>query len=200
VSTVSVCCPWVKFLLDVFVLLSGVPLSSVVSDAMGVELFFLVRTVSDSDTPGRIFFSDLLGHCHTSPGDVHRVLGEDHIRFLFWTVWFGEPSAESEKLRETWWKAWLSLIIKLFRVWLSRPLIIRLFPNLDYHESVILPKTRLKGLILIIKSTYQPWYVTLVKTGVLTFSLSLHRTVCTPAASRRIKKIQKCPSIVWYPR
>jgi hypothetical protein len=27
--------------------------------------------------------SDLLGHCHTSPGDVHRVLVEDQIRFLF---------------------------------------------------------------------------------------------------------------------
>ena len=47
------------------------------------------------------------------------------------------------------------LIIKLYKhlretvtsPWLSR--------------SVILPKTRLKGLILIIKSTYQPWYVTL---------------------------------------
>jgi len=29
------------------------------------------------------------------------------------------------------------------------------FPDLDYHESVILQKTSLKGLILIIKSTYQ---------------------------------------------
>ncbi len=38
------------------------------------------------------------------------------------------------------------------------PLIIRLFPYLDYHESVILQKTRLQGLILIIKSTYQGWY------------------------------------------
>ena len=41
--------------------------------------------------------------------------------------------------------------------WLSSPLIIRLFPYLDYHESVILQKTSLKGLILIIKSTYQGW-------------------------------------------
>jgi hypothetical protein len=32
---------------------------------------------------------------------------------------------------------------------------VRLFPDLDYHESVILQKTSLKGLILIIKSTYQ---------------------------------------------
>ncbi len=55
----------------------------------------------------------------------------------------------------------LIIIIKLFRTWLSNPLIIRLFPHLDYHESVVLPKTRLKGLILIIKSIYQPWYVTL---------------------------------------
>ena len=30
-----------------------------------------------------IFFPNWLGHCHTSPGDVHRVLGEDDIRFLF---------------------------------------------------------------------------------------------------------------------
>jgi hypothetical protein len=29
---------------------------------------------------------------------------------------------------ETWWKPWLSVIIKLFMAWLSRPLIIRLFP------------------------------------------------------------------------
>jgi hypothetical protein len=42
--------------------------------------------------------------------------------------------------------------------WLSSPLIIRLFPYLDYHESVILLKTSLKDLILIIKSTYQGWY------------------------------------------
>ena len=54
-----------------------------------------------------------------------------------------------KKLGETWWKAWLSLIIKLFRPWLSSPLIIRLFPHLDHHESVILSKTRIKGLILI---------------------------------------------------
>jgi len=42
--------------------------------------------------------------------------------------------------------------------WLSSPLIIRLFPYVDYHESVILQNTNLKGLILIIKSTYQGWY------------------------------------------
>jgi hypothetical protein len=42
--------------------------------------------------------------------------------------------------------------------WLSSHFIIRLFPYLDYHESVILQKTRLQGLILIIKSTYQGWY------------------------------------------
>jgi hypothetical protein len=46
--------------------------------------------------------------------------------------------------------------------WLSSPLIIRLFPYLDYHESVILQKTTLKVLILIIKSTYQGWYHVLV--------------------------------------
>ena len=37
----------------------------------------------------------------------------------------------------------------------NRPLIIRLFLYLDNHESVILQKTSLKGLIQIIKSTYQ---------------------------------------------
>jgi hypothetical protein len=51
VRTASVCCPCAKFLLDVFVLLSGAPLSAVVSDAMGVELFFLARTVSSSGAP-----------------------------------------------------------------------------------------------------------------------------------------------------
>ncbi len=57
---------------------------------------------------------------------------------------------------------WMFVYGLVWRVWLSIPLIIRLFPHLDYHESVMLPKTRLKGLILIIKSTYQPWYVTLI--------------------------------------
>ena len=52
VCTVSVCCPCAKFLLDVFVLLSGAPLSVVVSDAMGVELFFLARTVSGTADKG----------------------------------------------------------------------------------------------------------------------------------------------------
>jgi hypothetical protein len=67
----------------------------VVSDEMGVELFFLARTVSGSGAPRcfcealplspfdlgdilspdnskklNIFFSTLLGHCHTSAGDV----------------------------------------------------------------------------------------------------------------------------------
>ncbi len=71
-----------------------------------------------------IVFSTLLGHSHTSSGDV---------------------------------------IIKLFRAWLSNPSIIRLFPHLDYHESVILLRTSLKDLILIIKSTYQGWYVALMQ-------------------------------------
>ena len=43
-------------------------------------------------------------------------------------------------------------------------MIIRLFPYLDYHESVILQKNSLKVLILIIKSTYQGWYVSLTIT------------------------------------
>jgi hypothetical protein len=68
--------------------------------------------------------------------------------------WSGESSGELENLGETWWKSWLSVIIKIFMSWLSNPVIIRLFPDLDYHESVILQKTSLKGLILIIKSTH----------------------------------------------
>ena len=63
--------------------------------------------------------------------------------------------------REVVKKAWLSLIIKLFRDWLSRPLIIRLFPPLDYHESVIHAKTSRKGLIWYyhqpIKLDSKPW-------------------------------------------
>jgi hypothetical protein len=42
-----------------------------------------------------------------------------------------------------------------FHSLIINPLIIRLFPYLDYHEPVILQKTSLKVLILIIKSTYQ---------------------------------------------
>ena len=66
------------------------------------------------------------------------------------------------------WKTWerrgenrLSVTIKLFMPWLSSPLIISMFPHLDYHESVILSKTSMKGLILMIKSTYQGLYVVL---------------------------------------
>jgi hypothetical protein len=65
------------------------------------------------------------------------------------------------ELGETWWKPWLSVKIKLFIPWLSSFLMVRLFPYLDYHESVILRKNNLTGLILIIKSTYKSWYVSL---------------------------------------
>ena len=80
VRTESVCCPCVKFLLDVFVLLSGGPLSTVVvvvSDEMDVELCF-----RDKSKEFNNFFPPTVGSLSTSPGDVHRVLGEDHIRFL----------------------------------------------------------------------------------------------------------------------
>jgi hypothetical protein len=65
-----------------------------------------------------------------------------------------------------------TLIIKLCMAWSSRPLIIRLFPDLDYHESVILQKTSLKGLILIIKSTYQGWYHSLVGDKITDFHVA----------------------------
>ncbi len=54
-------------------------------------------------------------------------------------------------------KAWLSVMIKLKLAWLSRSMILPLgtFPWLSL--SVILAKTSLKGLILIILSTYQAW-------------------------------------------
>ena len=58
VSTVSVCSPWVRFLFDVFVFLSVPPLSSVLSDAMGLELFFLARTPSGSGA-GVYFYETL---------------------------------------------------------------------------------------------------------------------------------------------
>ena len=51
VRTSSVCSAYSKFLFDVFVLLSGTPLVSVVavvSDTMGLELCFLARTMSGS--------------------------------------------------------------------------------------------------------------------------------------------------------
>ena len=52
-------------------------------------------------------------------------MGRWYSIFILSTVWSGESSAELQRLGETWWKSWLSLIIKLFRAWLSSPLIIR---------------------------------------------------------------------------
>jgi hypothetical protein len=96
VRTESVCSPCTTFLFDVFVLLSTVPLSVVVSDTMGVELWFKSRTVTAAllrdtstvpfclrclplsrDSLKKILqivqFFPLTGgtveHCHTSPGD-----------------------------------------------------------------------------------------------------------------------------------
>ncbi len=63
------------------------------------------------------------------------------VKFLVWWI-----VGKIGNLGETWWNPWLSVIIKLFMTLLSSPLIIRLFPYLDYHESVILRKTRLKVL------------------------------------------------------
>ena len=46
--TASVSFPLAKFLFEVFIFLSALPLSAALSDAMGVELFFVVRTASGS--------------------------------------------------------------------------------------------------------------------------------------------------------
>ncbi len=53
--------------------------------------------------------------------------GRWYYNFILLSVWSGEPSVESEKVGETWWKSWL-----------SSPLIIRLFLHLDavYYESI----------------------------------------------------------------
>ncbi len=93
--------------------------------------------------------------------------GRRYQIFILWTVWSGESSGELENLErggenidyQTFHSLIINPIIKLFIPWLSIPLIIRLFPYPDYHESVIPQKNRLKDLILIIKSTYQGWYV-----------------------------------------
>ena len=125
-----------------------------------------------------IVFSTLLGHSHTSSGDV---------------------------------------IIKLFRAWLSNPSIIRLFPHLDYHESVILPKTRQKGLILIkhINLDMLPWFllhnkgaITSIFTGdwLLTegenpdkLGECLKKTEVRHQDQRRIESIMHCfPSNFWW--
>jgi hypothetical protein len=57
-----------------------------------------------------------------------------------------------------WWKPWRSS--KLCMTWLSSSSIVTPVTYLRYHEPLILIlcKTSLKGLILIIKSTYQVWY------------------------------------------
>ena len=45
----------------------------------------LCLTVLNKKKLRTIFFSWwTVGHCHTGPGVVHRVLGEDDIRFLFY--------------------------------------------------------------------------------------------------------------------
>ena len=56
----------------------------VVSDVMGVELFFLAQTVSGSGA-SRVFFLPVgrLFTVNGSPGGVYWMLGEDDIRFLF---------------------------------------------------------------------------------------------------------------------
>ncbi len=59
--------------------------------------------------------------------------------------------------REVVKKAWLSVIIKLKLAWLSRSVILPLGTFSWLSLSVIHAKTSLKGLILIILSTYQAW-------------------------------------------
>ena len=86
--------------------------------------------------------------------------------------------------RETWWKPWLSDCFP------------GNFPYLDYHESVILQKTSLKGLILIIKSTYQGWYHALKTTNLSWVSIKSQTT--TKASSTTWTKPPY--GLFWKPR
>ena len=83
---------------------------------------------------------------------------EDCIRFLschlFGPVNHGQTWKGWERSGE---KAWLSVIIKLKLPWLSRSMILPLGTSPWLSISVIYAKNRLKGLILIILSTYQAW-------------------------------------------
>jgi hypothetical protein len=83
---------------------------------------------------------------------------EDYIRFLschlFGPVNHGQTWKGWERSGE---KAWLSVIIKLKLPWLSRSMILPLGTSPWLSISVIHSKIRLKGLILIILSTYQAW-------------------------------------------
>jgi hypothetical protein len=91
--------------------------------------------------------------------EEYGVLGQGDIRFLFCQVLGSVIFRENWKLGNgvvktlifTDNQAFHGLIVKTFdNQTVSLP-----FMNLDYHESVILQKKRLKDLILIIKSTYQ---------------------------------------------
>ena len=103
----------------------------------------------------------------------------------FYSVnWSGESSAELGKLGVPWWIPWLSVIIKIFIPWLSNLLIIRLFPYLDYRESMILQKTWLNFLFLVIKSTYQGWYLSFHEPPYKrNISSSFHRLQVSPRCS-----------------
>ncbi len=83
---------------------------------------------------------------------------EDYIRFvschLFGPVNHGQNWKGWERSGE---KAWLSVIIKLKLAWLSRSMILPLGTSPWWSISVIHAKNSLKGLILIIPSTYQAW-------------------------------------------
>jgi hypothetical protein len=68
VRTASVSFPWAEFLFEVFVFLSAPPFSAVVSDAMGVELFLLARTVSGSGAALRFESALFLHVVNGSPG------------------------------------------------------------------------------------------------------------------------------------
>ena len=95
-------------------------------DGCGTLLFHAllcgITTVPFWHSPTKIPLFFFLTLSLTGDGDN---VGRWYSSFILSTVWCGESSAELEKLGETWWNPWLSVIIKLFRALLSSPLIIR---------------------------------------------------------------------------
>jgi hypothetical protein len=137
--------------------------------------------------------------------ETHGPLGQGDIRFLFcstvkWLVrWI---VGRIGNFVDTWWQPWLSLISCVwFRDIISdnqafHGLILKPFDN----QTVFLPwlsrisdlqKTSLKGLILIIKSTYQGWYHSLEKDyffisiNIYIFPPNLHPFNCTSCPPNR---------------
>ncbi len=156
VLTVSFPFPRVKFLFVVVLLLSRAVSASGVARRFWVTLppspCFLWHSVSEHS----LF--------------AHGVLGKGILDFYSVKCLVRWIVGRNGNLGETWWKLWLSVIIKLFMSWLSSLLIIRLFPYFDYRESVILQKTSLKDLILVIKSRYQGRYHSLDSRALITMS------------------------------